>query len=160
MKKLSVCLSFLSMLFILNTALAHGVRAVIFSQKATIVAATYDDGEPMAYAQVEVYSPAAQIVFQTGRTDHNGRFCFFPDVGGHWRVVVKDEMGHQVTLKSIIDEDSDLIASPDQQTGRQTIAEKVPVFSKVQGIIVGISVLFGIFGLIVLFTSRRESEIN
>jgi len=64
--------------------------------ESVIVTANYGGTAPAAFCQVAVFSPAkAGAEFQTGRTDARGRFAFLPDVGGKWRVIVDDEMGHR-----------------------------------------------------------------
>jgi len=52
----------------------------------------------MSYARVKISAPGAKLTFQSGRTDRNGRFCFFPDTPGDWKVVVDDEMGHRLEV--------------------------------------------------------------
>ena len=37
------------------------------------------------------------VGLRTGRTDEQGRFAFIPDVPVEWRVIVRDEEGHQCT---------------------------------------------------------------
>jgi nickel transport protein len=66
--------------------------------------AEYDDGEPMSYAKVTIASPGADLPFQSGRSDKNGRFCFFPDAEGQWEVVAEDEMGHRLEVNVPVDD--------------------------------------------------------
>ncbi len=77
-------------------ALAHGVK--IESQKVESIAlqANYESGEPMAEAQVLVYSPDnPSQPWLTGNTDDKGKFMFTPDGDrpGNWEVVVR-QAGH------------------------------------------------------------------
>ncbi len=95
----------------------HGVRGRIGSETSILVEVEYDDGEPVSYAAVEVLNLKEKIPFQTGRTDRNGRFLFLPDKPGEWKVVVNDEMGHRVALKTTIDKNINL-------TGKGGISEK------------------------------------
>jgi len=55
----------------------------------------YSDGEPMAYAEVLVFSPQdPKVEHQNGRTDRHGKFAFCPDMPGTWRISASDGMGH------------------------------------------------------------------
>ncbi|WP_339135497.1 MAG: hypothetical protein WGN25_18085 [Candidatus Electrothrix sp. GW3-4] len=78
---------------------AHGVHGDTGSgSKAICTSASYEDGESMSYATVEIIAPNAKLPFQTGRTDRNGYFCFRPDTPGRWKITVKDEDGHFIRL--------------------------------------------------------------
>jgi nickel transport protein len=64
--------------------------------KAVALEFFYSDGEKMSYREVRVFSPRDEkFAAQTGRTDEAGRFAFVPDCPGEWRVIVRDEKGHQ-----------------------------------------------------------------
>ena len=79
---------------------AHGVHHSITRSEAVIVDAMYRGHEPMAYAEVKVYSPAdSKVEYQNARTDKNGKFAFYPDQKGEWTVQVNDGMGHGFTEK-------------------------------------------------------------
>jgi nickel transport protein len=85
-------------------AQAHGTQGKTGDSSGTVCAAfSYDDGGPMSYSAVEVFSPAdPKMPFQTGRTDRNGWFCFRPDASGRWKLTAKDEEGHQVRMKTSV----------------------------------------------------------
>ncbi|MFC1848682.1 hypothetical protein ACFL27_00615 [candidate division CSSED10-310 bacterium] len=105
------------------------------------LAVLYDDGTPMSYCEVKVYSPAdGETEFQQGLTDKNGRFLFYADVSGEWRITVDDGMGHLVQHQITVD--PQLTVVPPAATG----------YSRRQGTIIGLSLIFGIFGLISMFT--------
>ncbi|MBL0732591.1 MAG: carboxypeptidase regulatory-like domain-containing protein, partial [Desulfosarcina sp.] len=95
-KKLTI---YLWVIFFLLPILAHahGVKGKI-SSGGIVVTTEYDSGEPMSYARVKISAPAAKLTFQSGQTDRNGRFCFFPDAPGDWDVVVDDEMVHRLEI--------------------------------------------------------------
>ena len=57
---------------------AHGVQGAV-ENGGLVVTAQYDTGEAMSYARVKISAPGARLTFQSGRTDSNGHFCFFPD---------------------------------------------------------------------------------
>jgi nickel transport protein len=76
-------------------AVAHEVLHSVERDRAVAVKAFFPDGEVLAYAQYEVYSPSdARIPWQKGRTDRGGWLAFVPDVPGLWRVKVVDATGH------------------------------------------------------------------
>ena len=60
----------------------------------------------MSYREAKVFSPKdSKFAIQSGRTDENGRFAFTPDSIGEWRVIVRDEEGHQCTASINITEE-------------------------------------------------------
>ena len=79
-----------------NVAFAHGTGYRQINLKAIPLEFFYSTGEKMSYREVKVFSPKdPKFAIQTGRTDEEGRFAFIPDVSGDWRVIVRDEEGHQ-----------------------------------------------------------------
>ncbi len=82
------------------SASAHEVLHEVAWGRAVAVRAFFADGEPLAYAQYEVYAPAdPAIPHQKGRTDRSGWLAFVPDVAGSWRVKVADATGHGFDLQ-------------------------------------------------------------
>jgi nickel transport protein len=119
---------------------AHGVRGSV-ENGGMAVTAQYDTGEAMSYAKVTISAPGAKLIFQKGRTDRNGRFCFFPDTAGEWLVVVDDEIGHRLDVDIPVDEALKL--KTDQAPGRPT-----PSLAKYEKALMGISVIFGLCGFL------------
>ena len=77
-------------------AFAHGVGFRRSALPAVALEFMYSTGEMMSYREARVFSPNDdKFAVQTGRTDEKGRFAFVPDVPGEWRVIVRDEEGHQ-----------------------------------------------------------------
>lgn len=76
-------------------AFAHGTDITYTVDEATdeiALVALFDDGEPMAEAQVVVYSPAdLQTPYLRGLADDNGLYNFSLDTGvsGTWEVTVR-----------------------------------------------------------------------
>ncbi|MCD6184244.1 MAG: carboxypeptidase regulatory-like domain-containing protein [Deltaproteobacteria bacterium] len=128
---------------------AHGVKGRI-SSGGIVVIAEYDTGEPMSYARVKISAPAAKLTFQSGRTDRNGRFCFFPDTPGEWKVVVDDEMGHRLEVPVSVNEAMKL--ETDEQTGRSAASS----LSKYEKALIGICIIFGISGVLFLWRGKKE----
>ena len=79
---------------------AHGTGYRSSSLKPVALEFVYSTGETMSYREAKVFSPKdGKFAYQSGRTDENGRFSFVPDVSGKWRVIVRDEEGHQCTAE-------------------------------------------------------------
>ena len=122
---------------------AHGTRGHAEKGIGIRVVAEYDDGDPMSYGNVEVISPDGDVAFQTGRTDRNGVFMFAPDQPGKWRITISDEMGHRLVLGRQINQESVLENNPARS--RQS---SPPGPSRKSGIAIGISIIFGIAGIL------------
>ena len=76
-------------------ARAHEVLHEVEWNRAVALRAYFPNGEALAYAQYEVYSPAdPRIPHQKGRTDRDGWIAFVPAMPGAWRVKVVDSTGH------------------------------------------------------------------
>ena len=147
--KYRVLLIFLAIIILMPCLLyAHGVKGTV-DKGGIVVTAEYDTGEPMSYAKVNISAPGAKLPFQSGRTDRNGRFCFFPDTPGEWKVIVDDEMGHRLEVNVPVDET--LVWQEDQQPGE----EGRRVHSRYEKGLMGISIIFGISGLFFWWRGRR-----
>jgi len=141
MRKIQVLLIFLTILANIAPAWGHGTEGFTEKAEGALVSAGYDDGEPMSYAEVEIIGPGSDTPFQKGRTDRNGRFMFRPDREGLWQIVVKDGMGHRLSLEwEITDLKVGIKAAKPTGTGSRKA-------SRPQGIIMGMSIIFGLFGI-------------
>ncbi|MBN1163445.1 MAG: hypothetical protein JXB45_02595 [Candidatus Krumholzibacteriota bacterium] len=145
MKKISgVFFLFLLVLAVRVPALAHGARCSV-RERTVGIEAVYDDGSPMSFCEVIVYSPdAEETEFMTAQTDRQGRFAFCPDRDGLWRITVGDGMGHQVSVEIEVE------AGTARGAGGSRDGD-----DRIRGSIVGISVIFGLFGLCSLFFRKR-----
>ena len=125
-------------------AQAHGVRGKV-GAGGVVVTAEYDTGEPMSYAKVKILAPNSKLLFQSGRTDRNGCFCFFPDTPGTWKVIVEDEMGHRLELQFPINKRMKL---------KQNVPKHklLPIFIRA---LMGLSFIFGIFGVFFWWKVRK-----
>jgi len=128
-------------------AYAHGVFHQITKTEAVLITAAYDDGEPMSYADVKIYSPASEkIEHQNGRTDKNGRFAFVPDLSGEWKITIDGGMGHVINTTFAVDEALAMVRK--EETGT--------VCPKWHGIITGLGVIFGLCGFVYYFRARKS----
>ena len=84
---------------------AHGVGYRHSELKAIPLEFFYSTGEKMSYCEARVFSPNDEkFAAQTGRTDEQGRFAVVPDTSGEWRVIVRDNEGHQCTASITVGE--------------------------------------------------------
>ena len=138
------------MIFLLPFDLnAHGVRGDT-GRGGIAVTASYDTGEAMSYARTKIMAPGSKLVFQSGRTDRNGRFCFFPDAQGDWRVVVDDEMGHRLALTVAVGKGLE----PEKKGGGGESSQ--PSLTRFEKILMGLSIIFGLSGIFFWWRGRRE----
>jgi len=139
----------LSIMFICSIQLfSHGIDH--FSISGGIgIEAQYDSGYPVAKVEVKVFSPAdSQVPFQKGYSDKNGRFMFKPDTEGDWTIIFNDGTGHGFKTKLHIDKSKKNSENPVHN-------EPVPLLYK---ILMGISIIFGLTGILLFFTSKKEEK--
>ncbi len=123
---------------------AHGVEYDIIESKAISIRAGYDDGEPMNYAEVKIFSPFdATIEYQNGRTDKNGCFSFLPDKSGVWKIVIDDGMGHGVVTEIPVKDGIKI----------DSVHHGYPRWLK---LVTGISIIFGLNGIYFYIRSRKQ----
>ena len=124
-------------------AAGHDLQHSIEEGVAVTVKLFYADGNEFSFESYEVYRAGEEIPFQVGRTDALGRIVFLPDRAGTWRVKAFSEDGHGADLSLT--------------TGAQGAIESAdrPLFERHARLVVGVSIIFGIFGLLSLFARRR-----
>ena len=124
---------------------AHGARHDTFAA-GTGIRATYDDGSPMAFCEVTVQALGRRETrpYQTGLTDPHGCFAFVPDTNGTWQVRVDDGMGH--VLQTAIDVGAEAVAPAGHAAAHPHLSDAI----------VGLSVIFGLFGIWALWRQRRR----
>jgi nickel transport protein len=81
-------------------ARAHEVLHTVERNRAIAVKAYFADGEALAHARYEIFSPSdPRIPHQEGWTDRSGWLAFVPDAPGRWRVRVVDDAGHGLDVE-------------------------------------------------------------
>ncbi len=154
MKYKALIFFFLAMIFLpLPLLYAHGVKSTV-EKGGIVVTAQYDTGEAMSYARVKISAPGARLTFQSGRTDRNGRFCFYPDGPGDWEMIVDDEMGHRLEVMVPVDETLALQAN--QQRGEADESS----LSRYERALMGISIIFGVSGIFFWWGGMRIHRRN
>ena len=83
---------------------AHGVGSrEVDPGAAKAMEFLYADGEPMAFAQVQVTAPGEGGLFQSARADARGRFAFVPAGPGVWTVAASDGQGHRAVREVAVE---------------------------------------------------------
>lgn len=133
-------LAVLGMLAVPAIASAHGVRIQSQAASAIAIQATYDSNQPMADAQVQVFSPGnLQTPVFTGTTDSEGRFLFLPDAPGDWEVSVR-QAGH-----------GEIVVIPVSAAGELAVNSQSTGLTGLQrGIVIG-AVIWGCVGTALYF---------
>ena len=112
----------------------------------------------MSYREAKVFSPQdSKFAVQSGRTDEQGRFAFIPDSPGEWRVIVRDEEGHQCEAKiNLSQEFFSAGATSDSQDNNQqkNFPEGLELFIRA---LLGVSLIFNAAFLIIT-VKRRYSK--
>ena len=125
-------------------AYAHGVIIEYTVDMAIEIVAMYDNGEPMAGAQVVVYAPDdLSTPWLTGVCDDEGRFTFIPDTSkpGTWDVQVR-RAGH-----------GDIVHIP---IGEGTVATAgAGGLSVLQIALMSVCVIWGFVGTALYFARRK-----
>ena len=143
--KIFVRLAVIAGLLLLLTGeiLAHGTGYRHSGFRAVALEFVYSTGELMSYREARVFSPDDEkYSYQSGRTDGKGRFAFVPDAPGTWRVIVRDEEGHQCTAE--IDVTAETLAGGNEAGGSQeqgTILDGWELFMRAA---LGVSLIFNI----------------
>lgn len=131
-----------------RAAVAHEVLRDVEWNRAVAVHAYFPSGEPLAYAQYEIYAPAdPRIPHQKGRTDREGWLAFVPSAAGGWRVKVVDDTGHG--FDAIVD------AGPGVEPARATRGPSTVAF--VLRPLVGVAAVLLVFAA-VLAVYRRQGD--
>ncbi|MEN8152423.1 MAG: hypothetical protein ABFR75_00245 [Acidobacteriota bacterium] len=106
----------------------------------------YDSGDPVSEADVQIFSPTdRELIFQHLSTDINGRFLFYPDKTGKWKINVNDGMGHGLVKEIIIE---------NLQTKKISETEH-PEYNRFHKIVIGVSIIFGLTGILFFLSAKK-----
>lgn len=127
---------------------AHGANIQYQETEAIKIQATYDDGKPMADAQVVVYAPNDPGTPKIqGTTDGEGYFIFIPDIPGNWDVKVR-QAGH-----------GQIITIP---LGEKTVVEETKTevnnsgYTQVQKLVMAATGVWGFVGTALFFSRGKK----
>ncbi len=117
---------------------AHEVLHEVQWDRAVALRAYFANGEVLAYAQYDVYSPAdPRIPHQRGRTDRDGWLAFVPTTPGAWRVKVVDGTGHGLDV---------VVESAPERVAASIAAAPASTAAFVLRPLVGLAAIAGVFG--------------
>jgi len=143
--------------------LAHGVVLEHRRVSSVEVLAQFETGEPMANAQVLVYSPEdPNEAWQQGTTDDQGRFSFVPDADqpGSWEVMVR-QAGHGAIATIPVSAEAgaaggdEAVPAATAPAARSAIAPSTNLSPVQRGITVG-SVIWGFIGTALFFARGKR----
>ncbi len=134
----------LSLVVLTSLLFSHSVKCNIIEGGVGVEVSYEDvDNTPISYAEVKIYSPDGEE-FQQGLTDKYGRFLFYPDKKGSWKLEINDGMGHGVVKEINISEE------------RKVIQKDVKELNLFQQLIVGISIIWGLTGIIFYILAKKK----
>ena len=140
----AAAIALLLFLWLPERAAAHDLRHSIEGGEAVTVKLFFADGNEFSFESYEVYRAGDEIPFQVGRTDLEGRVVFLPDRAGTWRIKAFSEDGHG----------ADFSFSTDLKGGAQDANRSF--LERHLRIVVGVSLIFGVFGLVNLLMRKGE----
>lgn len=124
---------------------AHDLQYTTTESQAIVVKLFYADNTPFSFEGYEIYAEGEKVPIQVGRTDSQGRIAFLPDKAANWRVRAISEDGHGLDFTLRTDAAAVLAGT-----------EK-PVYERYGRVVVGVAVIFGLFGLLKLFIKRSHT---
>ena len=143
-----------------DPASAHGTDyRILDSEGAIVVEFIYDDNQPIRYAEVLIFSPEDDdIEFQNGRTDMNGKFAFYPDAPGKWRIQADDGTGHLERVSIEVgrgDAGEDGVSSVSERTPAHGHDHHHNGLPRIWAVILGISLIMNLFFGLYHFKGRK-----
>lgn len=123
---------------------AHDLRYSVAQGEAVVLRLFHGDDSGFRFQAYEIYRAGETKPYQVGRTDDRGRIAFLPDQAGRWRLIVFSEDGHGLDIQFT----TDAAARP---SGLDE-----PFYERHARILVGVGLIFGLFGVLSLFLSRRR----
>ena len=139
-------------------AWAHTIDYQVDSAKALVITVRFSDDEPASFSEYEVLPPPKAgsqskeiLPFQTGRSDQLGRVVFAPDRAGKWTIKVKADSQHGLHGK---------VVEVEVGTDMVVLNYNRPVVARSTRLLVGVSLLLGVFGLLSLFKRRAPQATN
>ena len=158
MNKLYFFLTLLALSAVPKQVLAHGANIEYRQTSAITIEAKYDDGTPMANAQVVIYAPSDRATpWLKGTTDESGNFTFVPatDAGnvGDWDIKVR-QSGHGDITSIPITGDLDGGDAADTQ-----LSSDGDGYTSAQKAVMAAAGVWGFIGT-ALFFSRSKSNVG
>lgn len=140
---------------------AHGSSISYTMGPAVALVAQFDNGAPMAGAQVTIYAPDDPVnPWMTGTCDAEGRFTFMPDLErpGNWEVQVR-QSGHGDIVVIPIDAETGAAVGMGEGVARYAPAMQTAGgaggYTPLQLLLMGASVIWGCVGTALFFINRK-----
>jgi len=173
-------LTFLVVLLMVSLpAEAHHVSHEVTRGEAVVVSLAYGNGSPLALDRYDIFADGEEAPYQSGNTDAGGRIVFLPDRACVWRVKVFSEDGHGADFTFEAGpagaaaagtdeaEQADVAGTAGEAAGpgdpvtdtwtpEVAAAEKKRLIERFAGPVLGVGIIFGLFGLFALFVRRRR----
>ncbi|ELR97581.1 carboxypeptidase-like regulatory domain-containing protein [Gloeocapsa sp. PCC 73106] len=124
---------------------AHSAQITYEATPGILITATYDQGQPMAKAQVVVYAPSDPATpWLKGETDAQGNFSFIPDPlqPGNWDIKVR-QSGHGA-----------LITIPINSENQSVINQSI--YTPMQKLLMSASIAWGFLGTAMFFSRKAK----
>jgi nickel transport protein len=142
-----------------EAVLAHGASIEYRQSEAITIQAKYDDGKPMANAQVVIYAPSDRATpWLKGTTDQSGNFTFTPDSNpenvGDWDVKVR-QSGHGDITSIPITEGK--LAQENSQTQSSSANAG---YTSTQKIVMAAVGVWGFVGTALFFSRSQSSKVS
>ncbi|MCC5898360.1 MAG: carboxypeptidase regulatory-like domain-containing protein [Phormidium sp. GEM2.Bin31] len=150
----------LGVIGVTETALAHAAQLRYEIESTISVTATYDNGEPMANAQILIYSPDdAREPWMRGTTDDAGRYEFRPQAeeSGNWTVTVR-QAGHGDMITINLDDSGTRADASTENSSDSSLFAGSADISLPQRLLTGGSIIWGCVGTALFFSRRRKSS--
>lgn len=141
-----VLLVFILLIFSNSTGHSHGIDYQPLGYKSIAIKFTYSTGEPLSFASFEVFAPSEKIPYQKGRTDRNGVVSFLPNRPGIWKIEVVEDTEHGIHKKTVEFNVSETFNIDSINTR---------VTDRYLKILTGLSLIMGIFALIMFIKNRK-----
>ena len=147
----------LALIAVPEKILAHGANIEYRQTPAITIEAKYDDGTPMANAQVVIYAPSDRATpWLKGTTNDAGNFSFVPDTTkeniGDWDIKVRQAGHGDITSIPISGERENAADTQLSSTGaRYTPSQKV--FMAAAGV-------WGFIGTALFFSRSKSSKVG
>jgi nickel transport protein len=127
-----------------SSAAGHELRYAVEENKAVVITITEEGGKPCAGISYVISPKEGGPAVQSGRTDIRGRVVFVPENSGNWTLSAFTEHGHGTGF-SFESGDKGILLSTEK-----------PFFDRYSRLIVGVSLIFGVFGMLNLFRRRKS----
>jgi len=138
---------FITLICLCFTAFAHNLEHSTTHQESIVVSYNFLGGGEFSYQDYEIYPPNKDIPYQVGRTNAESKIVFIPNQKGVWKIKAFSQDGHGKIITINVDK---ILQQKNVQAS--TIAQFIKP-------LVGLVVIFAIFGFIYLF-KRRKIEKN